>query len=125
MLRLGAEAVMLERDGGGALEVSLGGQTRWDRTGTRGNRGRLRQKTGLLVLFGVGRQSYSTYEMRADGLPIWGMSVKICACPTGTSWTIRAMWTSLAGRRRGTKRPPGRRCPYGWLAVRMERFGAP
>jgi hypothetical protein len=65
---------MLEGDGGGAPEVSLEGQTRWYRTGTSGNWGRLRQKTGLLVLFGVRRQGYSTYEMRADGLPIWGMS---------------------------------------------------
>ena len=68
---------MLERDGGGAPEVSLDGQTPWYRTGTSGHWGRLRQKTGLLVLFGVRRQGYSTYEMRADGLPIWGMSVRI------------------------------------------------
>ena len=76
MLSVRAEAVMLERDGGGAPEVSLDGQTRWYRTGTSGNWGRLRQKTGLLVLFGVRRQAYSTYEMRADGLPTWAMSVK-------------------------------------------------
>jgi hypothetical protein len=37
---------------------------------------RIRQETGLLVLFGVRRQGYSTYEMRADGLPIWGMPGK-------------------------------------------------
>ena len=37
---------------------------------------RIRQETGLLVLFGVRRQGYSIYEMRADGLPIWGMSGK-------------------------------------------------
>ena len=46
------------------------------RTGTSGHRGRLRQKTGLVVLFGVGRQAYSTYGTRVDGLPIWEMSVK-------------------------------------------------
>ncbi len=74
MLSRQAEAVLLERDGGGAPEVSLDGQTRWYRTGTSDNWGRLRQKTGLLVLFGVRRQGCSTYEMRADGLPIWGMS---------------------------------------------------
>ena len=67
---------MLERDGGGAPEVSLDGQTPWYRTGTSGHWGRLRQKTGLLVLFGVRRQGYSIYEMRADGLPIWGMPGK-------------------------------------------------
>jgi hypothetical protein len=67
---------MLERDGGGAPVVSLDWQTRWYRTGTSGHWGRLRQKTGLLVLFGVRLQRYSTYEMRADGLPIWGMSGK-------------------------------------------------
>ena len=67
---------MLEGDGGGAPEVSLEGQTRWYRTGTSGNWGRLRQKTGLLVLFGVRRQGYSTYEMRADGRPIWAILVK-------------------------------------------------
>jgi hypothetical protein len=76
MLSRQVEAVMLERDGGGAPEVSLDGQTRWYRTGTSDNWGRLRQKTGLLVLFGVRRQGYSTYEMRADGLPIWEMSAK-------------------------------------------------
>ena len=75
MLSRQAEAVMLERDGGGASEVSLDGQARWYRTGTSGNWSRLRQKTGLLVLFGVRRQGYSTHEMRADGMPIWGMSV--------------------------------------------------
>ena len=37
---------------------------------------RIRQETGLLVLFGVRRQGYSIYEMRADGLPIWGMPGK-------------------------------------------------
>ena len=78
MLRLGAEAVMLERDGSGTPEVSLDEQTRWYRTGTSGNWGRLRQKTGLLVPFGVRRQGYSTYEMRSVGLPIWGMSDKDC-----------------------------------------------
>jgi hypothetical protein len=76
MLSRQAEAVMLERDGGGAPVVSLDWQTRWYRTGTSGHWGRLRQKTGLLVLFGVRLQRYSTYEMRADGLPIWGMSGK-------------------------------------------------
>src|SRR5215203_4234176 len=74
MLSRPAEAVMLERDGGGAPEVSLDGQTRWYRTCTSDNWGRPRQQTGLLVLFGVRRQGYSTYEMRADGRPIWGMS---------------------------------------------------
>jgi len=77
MLSRQPEAVMLEGDGGGAPEVSLDGQTRWYRTGTSGHRGRLRQKTGLLVLFGVGRQGYSTYEVRADGLPIWAMSDEV------------------------------------------------
>src|SRR5829696_3126816 len=62
MLRLGAEAVMLERDGSGTPEVSLDEQTRWYRTGTSGNWGRLRQKTGLLVLFRDGRQAYSAPE---------------------------------------------------------------
>jgi hypothetical protein len=32
-----------------------------------------------LVLFGVRRQSYSTYERRAGGLPIWGMLVETLA----------------------------------------------
>ena len=93
MLSRQAEAVMLERDGGGAPEVSLDGQTRWYRAGTSGNWGRLRQKTGPLVLAGVRRQGYSTYEMRADGLPIWGMSVK----------TATVM---LALRLRSGQRPP-------------------
>jgi hypothetical protein len=73
MLKPRAGAPAANPDGRSAPEVSLGGQRRWYLTGTSGNRGRLRQKTGLLVLFGVGRHSYSTYEMRADGLPIWGM----------------------------------------------------
>ena len=68
---------MLERDGGGAPEVSLDWQTRWNRTGRSGHWDRLRQKTDLLVLFGVRRQGYSTYEMRADGLTIWEMSANI------------------------------------------------
>src|ERR687894_149344 len=67
MLSPRAQAPTANPDGGSAPEVSLGGQTRWYRTGTSRNRGRLRQKTGLLMLFGVGRQSYSTYQMRADG----------------------------------------------------------
>ena len=74
MLNPRAGAPAANPDGRSAPEVSLDGQTRWYRTGPSGNRGRLRQKTALLVLFGVGRQGSSTYEMRADGLPIWGMS---------------------------------------------------
>jgi hypothetical protein len=74
MLSRQVEAVKLERDGRGAPEVSLDGQTRWYRTGTSGHWGRLRPETGLLVLFGVRRQGFSPYEMRADGMPIWGMS---------------------------------------------------
>ena len=50
MLSRQAEAVLLERDGGGAPEVSLDGQTRWYRTGTSGNWGRLRQETGLFAV---------------------------------------------------------------------------
>ena len=76
MLRRQAKTVMLERDGGRAPELSLEGQTRWYRTGTSSHWGRLGQKTGLLVLFGVRRQGYSTYEMRVDGPPIWGMSAE-------------------------------------------------
>jgi hypothetical protein len=64
--------------------MSVDGQTRWYRTGTSVNWGRLRQKTGLLVLFGVRRQSYSTYEMRAGGLPIWGMLAFESSSKAGT-----------------------------------------
>jgi hypothetical protein len=74
MLNPRAGAPAANPDGRSAPEVSLDEQMRWYRTGTGGNRGRIRQGTGLLVLFGVRRQGYSTYEMRADGLPIWGMS---------------------------------------------------
>jgi hypothetical protein len=76
MLKLSAQAVTVKPDGRGAPEVSLGGQRWWYRTGTSSNRGRLRQKTGLSVLFGIGRQSYYTYQTREDGLPIWGMSFR-------------------------------------------------
>ncbi len=79
MLNPRAGAPAANPDGRSAPEVSLDGQTPWHRTGTSGHRGRLRQKTGLLVLFGVRRQGYSTYEMRAIGLPIWEMWVKIGA----------------------------------------------
>jgi hypothetical protein len=84
--RTGAPAA--NPDGRGAPEVSLDEQTRWYRTGTSGNRGRLRQKPGLLVLFGVGRQSYSIYETRADGLPIWGMSVQIESYEPSGDWGL-------------------------------------
>jgi hypothetical protein len=67
-------------------EVSLDGQTPWHRTGTSDNWGRLRQKTGVLVLFGVRRQGYSTYEVRADGLPIWAMSDELAG--PGENWCV-------------------------------------
>jgi hypothetical protein len=76
MLNPRAGAPAANPDGRSTPEVSLDGRMWWYRTGTRGHRGRIRQETGLLVLFGVRRQGYSTYGMRADGLPIWGMSVE-------------------------------------------------
>jgi len=55
---------MLERGGGGAPEVSLDGQTRWYRTGTSGNWGRLRQETGL---FAVRSSSPSLFYLQYAG----------------------------------------------------------
>lgn len=62
MLNPRAGAPAANSDGRRALEVSLDGQMRYYRTRTRGHRGRIRQETSLLVLFGVRRQGYSTYE---------------------------------------------------------------
>ena len=66
MLNPRAEAPAANPDGRRAPEVSLDEQMRWCRTGTRGSRGRIRQETGLLVLFGVRRQGYSTYLRNAS-----------------------------------------------------------
>ena len=63
-----------EPDGRSVSDLVLDGR-RWRCVaGTSGHRGPFRQETDFLVLFGVRLQRYSTYEMRADGLPIWGMS---------------------------------------------------
>src|SRR3954471_4038411 len=96
MLNPRAGAPAANPDGRSAPEVSLDGQTPWHRTGTSDNWGRLRQKTGLLVLFGVRRQGYSTYEMRADGLLTWVMSVHKASSMTPMPAPISGSTTDLA-----------------------------
>jgi hypothetical protein len=62
MLKPHLQADTDEPDARGAPEASLGGQTRCCRARTTNYRGRFRQRTGPLLLFGDGRQGYSPPE---------------------------------------------------------------
>ena len=60
MLSLGADAVTVEPDGGGAPDASLHGRKWPCRAGVNGGRGRFRQETGHLMLIIDGTQGHSS-----------------------------------------------------------------
>ena len=70
MLSLGADAVTVEPDGRGAPNPSLHGRTWPCRAGVNGGRGRFRQETGLLMLFGDGPQGYALSRAHQSALDL-------------------------------------------------------
>ena len=73
MLRSPAEALSASPDGRSASAVSFNGRTLRYWAGASSNQGRFRQETGLLALFGDGRQGYSFPDSIAAMLSIWGI----------------------------------------------------
>ena len=70
MLSLGAEAVTVEPDGRGAPNASLHGRKWPCQAGVTGDRGRLRQETGLLMLVRDGHRAVPFSKARQSALDL-------------------------------------------------------